>query len=466
MARRRTAVLHSQENFSEQRMQEVWQAVMETVIAVRMQIREEVRGIASTAQGDGAWLVDEHGTPVANAILWNDARASAIVEEWRAAGIIKRSFRISGSVTYPGLPNAIFAWLARHDPATLRNARWLLTCNAWIHSQLSGRYVADLSDASNPFSDVHRGEYSSEVLALYGAAEYARLLPPIVRMNGACGTLVRLVADQLGLPHGIPVVLAPYDIVSTAYGCGAARAGQACAILGTTVCTESLVDSLDLSVSPSGTTIALDGGLFLRAMPTLTGCEALDWASSLLGADSLDALGELAAQAEPGSGGVFFLPYLAAAGERSPFLDPAARGSFHGVSLLTGRADLARAVYEGLSYVIRDCLETATHEAPAEIYVCGGGARSDLWCQMISDVSGIKVVRTADAEVGARGACLFALAATGSAPSLVEAAGLTTARIRFQPSEERHRFYSSQYAIFRDLRNLARAQWHRLAGES
>lgn len=466
VARRPTTVLHPQEGFSEQRMDEVWQAVVDTVCSVRAQIDEQIRGIASTAQGDGAWLVDERGNPAGNAILWNDGRSAAIVERWRAQGLIERSARISGSVTYPGLPNAIFAWLSANEPDLLERARWLLTCNAWVHSRLTGRFVADLSDASNPFGDVCRGNYSESVLALYGMESYAHLLPPIVRKESACAGLSPEAADRLGLAAGIPVVMAPYDIASTAIGCGAVRAGQSCVILGTTVCTETLVDALDLSSSPAGTTIALDDGLFLRAMPTLTGCEALDWAAYILGADSLGKFGEIAAQAEPGCGGVVFLPYLSPAGERSPFLDPAARGSYHGVSLLTGRAQLARAVYEGLSFVIRECLEAATPMAPDEIHVCGGGARSELWCQTIADVTGSTVTRTADAETGARGAYLFALAATGRIASLGEGVrSLSPAKTTFLPSEQRAGFYASRYAVFRDLRDMARKQWSRTAEE-
>lgn len=466
IARRRTAVLHPRPGFCEQQMDEVWSGVVETVSAVRAQVHEPIHGIATTAQGDGAWLVDKKGAPVANAILWNDGRAAQLVKQWHAQGIVEQSFRISGSVTYPGLPNAIFAWLLQNCSETLGRAGWLLTCNAWVHSRLTGRYVADLSDASNPFSDIRCRQYAPHVLALYGMEQHAGLLPPIVAKECACAPLAREAAAQLNLPDGIPVAMAPYDIVSTAYGSGAVKAGQACVILGTTICTESLVDSIDLAQSPSGTTLALEEGLFLRAMPTLTGCEALDWAASILRVESIEKLGELAAQAEPGSGGVFFLPYLSGSGERAPFLDPAARGSYHNICLQSSPAQLARSVYEGLCFVIRECLKRATQGAPEQIHVCGGGARSNFWCQTIADVTGCEVVRTADAEVGARGAWLYGLVATGNIPSLADGiSGLAIAKTAFRPSQPLHSFYSARYDAFRTLRDLAAEQWRRLAEE-
>ena len=139
-----------------------------------------------------------------------------------------------------------------------------------------------------------------------------------------------MTGEDLGVAVGTPVVMTPYDIVSTAYGAGVTEPGQACVILGTTICAETITAELDLSVPPSGTTIALGGGLHLRAMPTLTGCETLEWAVQMLGVADMSALEALAASAEQGAGGVVFLPYLSPAGERAPFLEPRARGSLHG----------------------------------------------------------------------------------------------------------------------------------------
>src|SRR6185503_14745725 len=129
---------------------------------------------------------------------------------------------------------------------------------------------------------------------------------------------------------------------------------QACVILGTTICAEALTSDLDLRGEPAGTTIALDNGLYLRAMPTLTGCETLEWVVNLLGLTNIAELDTLAAKAQPGAAGVIFLPYLSPAGERAPFLEPRAQGSFHGLTLLHNREDVCRAVYEGLSFAIRE----------------------------------------------------------------------------------------------------------------
>src|SRR5581483_9213886 len=113
---------------AEQDMEAVWGAVVSVSRTVTQQNLAEVDGIATTAQGDGCWLVDAAGEPAGPAILWNDGRAHEVIEQWRSEGIIEEAFRTSGSVAYPGLPNAIWRWLKAHDPHLLKRARCSLTC--------------------------------------------------------------------------------------------------------------------------------------------------------------------------------------------------------------------------------------------------------------------------------------------------------------------------------------------------
>ncbi len=460
VARQQTTVLHPKPDWSEQDMHEVWDAVAGTVRNVAAASSEPIRGIVCTAQGDGCWLVDESGEPTGNAILWNDARAAALVERWQEAGLVEASFRRSGSVTYSGLPNAILSWLHQHQPERVANSRWVLTCNGWLVSRMTGYFLVDPSDAANPFSDLSAGEYSEATLAEYGLSEDLHRLPEVAAEEHAVWPLSDAAAHRMGLPPGLPVFMAPYDIVTTAYGSGATSAGQACVILGTTICAEVIRTSIDCTGKPTGTTLPIQGGLFLRAMPTLTGCEALQWAADILGTEGIPGLEELAARASVRDT-PFFLPYLSPGGERSPFFAPEATGSFHGLTFATPRSAIARAVYEGLSFVVRECLEAASNNAAlTEVRVCGGGTRSDLWCQMIADVLGAPVLRPADSENGARGAHVFALFATGEIASIAEGARQHVLPGRtFLSSEEMTRHYERSFRRFKRLRDAMMQQW-------
>ncbi len=474
VARRPTTTLRPQPGWAEQSMEEVWSAAAAAVREAAVSADSDIRAIAVTAQGDGCWLVDEQGCPTAPAILWNDARAASLVEAWCDSGVVDAAFRISGSVAYAGLMSAILPWLEQHSPERLERARWALSCNGWLFAQLTGVLAAELSDASNPFSDIAAGTYSQEVLTLFNAQHHAAMLPPVAKDAGVTGRLREEAAAELGLRAGLPVVMAPYDIVCTSYGAGAARPGEACVILGTTICAEVITTSLDLTGPPVGTTVALGDGRFLRAMPTLTGCEALEWAANTLGLSGIPALDELAAESGsasslagemPKASGVFFLPYLSPAGERSPFLAPEARGSFHGLTLGTTRGDMARSVYEGLCFAIRECLEAAAGGTLHEVRVCGGGAASDYWCQTIADVLELPVLRSREMENGARGAHLFALVALGETRSVDEGiAKYTEAPQIFAPDPKRCEGYRMRFTLFQQLRDTARTEWRQLAG--
>jgi erythritol kinase (D-erythritol 1-phosphate-forming) len=455
LARRETVVSRPAPGHAEQDMDAVWDAVAAAVREVAAQVGG-ADFVAITAQGDGCWLVSSDGRPTGPAILWNDARAASIVDAWTREGRAATAFTTNGSAAASGLPHAILTWLRAHDPGRLDRSSALLTCGGWIFSRMTGELVAEESDASAPFMDLRARAYSPDLLALFGLEGARRLLPGIASCPVA--GLTPDAAGALGLPSGTPVVMAPYDIAATALGVGAAESGQACGILGTTLCTEVVVGSPVLDGPPTGITIALPGG-YLRAFPTFAGTEVVQWTCRLLGLSAPAELGELALLSEPGAGGLAFLPYLSPAGERAPFSDPLARGGLLGLSFEHGREHVARAVLEGLTMVIRDCL-AATGAAPTELRVCGGGSASAAWLGLIADVTGLPVRRSADAEVGARGAYLVGLAATGAAPSVASAAARhVRLREAVSPDPDRRAFYDRLFRDFLALRGTAAGTW-------
>lgn len=462
--RRETVVRRPRPGFAEQDMTEVWDAVVAGIRAVAAQIGEPITGLALTAQGDGCWLVDGDGNPTGPAILWNDGRAGELVAGWRESGVLDEAFRISGCGGFAGLPNAILTWLAEHEPARVENTAAALTCGGWIFSRLTGETVVDESEAAAPWLDVQRREYSDRLLDLYGMPWAKRLLPTLRHDDQRVSPLDDRAANTLGLPAGIPVVLAPYDVASTAIGVGAVKAGSACVILGTTLCTEVVASEIDTNRSTVGLTIPLGvPGLHLRALPTLAGSEVLSWCARMLGFTGAAQLCEEAAAGTPGANGLSFLPYLSPAGERVPFLDERARGSLHGLSLEHSRTDVARAVVEGLTYVILDCLR-ATGTTPTELRVCGGGANSDAWCQLIADITGLPAYRSVDSEVGAKGAFLTGLVATGAVPDFPEAADRHVhVRDGFEPNGAVTETYQSLFIDFLADRDSAGEEWARHA---
>lgn len=463
VARRPTRIGSPRAGFAEQDMDEVWDAAAAT-------LREAAGGrdvelIAVTGQGDGCWLVDADGRPTGPAVLWSDGRAAAIVARWQREGRTERAFRINGAVGFAGLPHAILAWLAQHEPDRVAASRTALTCGGWLFRCLTGEAGIDESEAAAPWLDVATRQYSDEILALFDMPWAGRLRPRLRRDDERVAGLGLPAADRLGLRAGLPVVMAPYDLAATSLGAGAVAERQACAILGTTVSTQVVTSSADLTGRPAGLTIPLGvDGLCLRALPTLAGTPVLAWAARLLQLPDEAALCALADGVAPGAAGLSFLPYLSPAGERAPFVDPQARGSFAGLSLDHDRGHLARAVLEGLGYAIRECLDVAG-PAPARLHACGGGATNRAWCQLIADVTGIPVVRTVDDEVGARGAFCYGQVATGRvADHAAAVASFVRADDELTPDPDRHAAYDELFADFLAVRDDVARSWPRLAG--
>ncbi len=468
VAREATAVRSPGRGRSEQDMDEVWGSVVATVRAVVGGARTRVRAMAVTAQGDGAWLVDDDERPVRPAVLWNDARGTAVVDRWRRDGVLDEAFRRTGSLGGAGLPHAVLRVLADEEPAAVARSRAALTCGGWIFLRLTGVLGIDRSDATAPWLDLRPGGSSAALPELYGLGELARLVPPLIEERDRVQGLRASAADELGLPAGTPVVLAPYDIATTAIGSGATAPGQAVSVLGTTLCTETVL-SADAAVpapgvEPSGLTLDLGcGGLFLRAFPTLAGTGVVDWAAGLLGVPDAAGVGALAASGPPGADGVQVLPYLSPAGERAPFFDTAASGAVTGLTFAHDRTHIARAVLEGLAHVVRECLDAAP-VGGRELRVSGGGAASDLWTQIIADVTGTTVVRTQDAEVGAKGALVVALTALGDHADLTTAAAaLVRERDRRDPDRALHDLYETRHQEFLATRHRMAPGWHKRA---
>lgn len=463
VARQATVVNRSPGGRSEQNMDGVWDAVVRTIRSVVDQVRDPVDLLAFTGQGDGCWLVGADGRPTGPAILWNDARAADIVDRWDADGVLERAFRINGTLGFAGTAGAIMRWLHENDPERLQASHKALFCDGWLFHRFTGELAADTSDAASPFLDIRSLQYSSELLELYGMPWVERLLPQVLGDRDRVGSLQQRAATETGLRPGLPVVMAPFDIPATAIGIGAIAPSQSCTILGTTLSTEMTLAGPETDGTPAGMTLPSGvPGTYLRSLAAMAGTEVIAWALDLLRLDDPRWLSDLAASGAPGAGGLLLHPYLSPAGERAPFRDRNATGSLVGLSFGSGRVDLARAVLEGMSFVIRDCLETGG--ATTELRLCGGGANSAFWCQLLADVTGVPTARSVDAEIGAKGAFLVALVAMGIEPDMAGAVATHVhTRDVFEPDPTTTGLYDQLYGDFIAVRSTTSAEWPRLA---
>ena len=403
--------------WSEQEPSLWWTATKESikkVIAESGVDAKEIKGIGLTGQMHGLVLLDEKNKVLRPAILWNDQRTGDQCDAIRSKIGREKLIQITGNDALTGFTAPKILWVQDVEPELWKKTRHILLPKDYVRYKLTGVLACDRAGgAGTILFDLAKRNWSPEVLsALDIPAEY---LPPTYEGTDETGKLTDAVADELGLPKGIPVFGGGGDQAASAVGTGAVRAGIVSLSLGTSGVVFATTDGP--SVEPEGRLHAFchsaPGKWHLMGVMLSAG-GSLRWHRDTFkpGTD-YDTLLAPVAEVPPGSDGLFFLPYLT--GERTPHPDPLARGAFVGLTVRHGFPHLTRAVLEGVSFGLRDSFELMKNtglENINQVRVTGGGARSPIWHQILADVFNAEIVTVNTTEGAAYGAAL--LAATGA----------------------------------------------------
>lgn len=426
-----------------------------------------VVGIGVTAHMGGLTLLDRDLRPLRRSILWDDARAAAVVSAWQADGLLNEIFDIGGQALLPGLAVPLLAWLKEHEPTTLAEASHVCATKDYIVLKLTGQLGTDETDAGWMPGDVRQRSHSSRILEICGIEELAHLFPAVHASERVVGTLNQEAAQECRLPSGIPVIAGLGDANASTIGVGAVAAGQAASIIGTSLLNNLVVDHPAMEPRGIGFVLPTVSGHWLRMLPNTGGGSVnLKWLVETAYRESPQpyAVMDDDVLTEPvGARGVYFHPYVNPSGVVAPFYHLGARGQFTGLSVTTGRATLARAVYEGIALAILDCY-SATPADIDEVRLSGGAARSSVLCQIVADVLGKPVVLTEGAEAAAKGASIAAAVGTGLVDTYEDgAAALVTERRRFMPDRRDHAAYAEKYSHFRRIRETMMPVWTELS---
>jgi len=448
----------------QQDMRTVWEA---TTTTIKEAVQNsginpaDIAVIGPTGQGDGAWMVDQHGEPVAPAPLWNDGRAGEIVARWEADGVLSAVFKRGGTVLWPGAQAAILAWMRENEPRIFERISTVFCCKDWIKLKLTGTLSTDETDGSIPFMAMASRAYDDEQMRLLGLADICDKLPPVRQSHQIVGTVTAEAANLTGLKEGTPVVSGMIDVAASAVGIGVIDAGQSFSIIGTTALNAIVLDKPILEPDNVGATICHSvPGRWMRVLGSMAGTPNLDWyianmgeifktEADQTGSDVFGLLEEAILQVPVGSGGLIFHPYLQ--GERAPFLNPNARAGMYGISADTTRAHLARSVYEGVALSIRDCFENIG-SGVTTVMLSGGGANSAAWCQILADATNCTMSVPAGTQFGTLGAALAGAVGVGLFDSYASAAQQAVRIARtYQPDPHNVQRYNELYSLYRDL---------------
>lgn len=432
----------------------------------------DIAGIGVDGQSWACVPVAADGTVLARTPIWMDTRAQSICDEVLQQIPAAEILALSGNRLSPSYTTAKVLWFARHQPEVYRQARWFLQSNSLIVLALTGQASQDHSQGYGlHFIDVATG-VADPVMAERLGIDPGQF-PVGVESTAVVGGVLAEIAATTGVPEGTPVVAGGLDAACGTLGAGVYRvgdtqeqggqAGGMSIAMADPVADERLI--LSRHVVP---------GSWLLQGGTVAGSASLAWLTRVIGAaeeaaastdgnDVYQEVSRLAATAPIGSDGLLFLPYLS--GERSPIWDADARGAFVGLSLGTDRAQLYRAVMEGVAFALRHNLEVASAAGAevSELLAVGGATKSPLWMQLKADITGIALTVTANENATPLGAAMLAAIGTGyrGVDELVET--WVSRSHSYQPDPAAHQQYEDLYQIWVSLYPAMVDQMHRLA---
>lgn len=393
-----------------------------------------------------------------NAILYSDTRAR---DEWiqinrdLGEGFLNKT---TENLNDPASLPCKILWLRNScDPGN--KTKILLGAHDYICWKLTDRFVTDYTNgAATGLMNFKSNQWDSTILDYLGLVR--ENLPELITADKITGSITAGASHTTGLPEGLPVIHGSGDAGASTIGAGAGVPGVISCYLGTS---GWIAVTSERTVNPDSGIFNLrhpDPSQVINIGPMLMTGGNVEWALNALSGSMKDSIPENrfenftleAGKASPGSGGLFYLPYLV--GERSPFRDPDARGAFIGMGRQTGQPEIFRAVLEGTSYALKSILDVMfqTDHSTGQINLSGGGARNSLWAEILASITGYKVLITSNArETGVLGNVFLAGRALGWFDSYKIPPGFLNIEKEYQPDNELNKFYAGGMEIFKEL---------------
>lgn len=404
----------------------------------------DIEAVAVCGQLDGCVAVDAAGAALGPAIIWMDRRAVAEIAGIDARLVQERC----GLVLDATHMAAKIRWLAGHHPDRARIAGWQQPVSFMVAALTGERVISHSLASTTMLYGIGRRGWDADLLAAFEVDE--RTLPRIDDEAAIAGRLTAAGAALTGLLAGTPVAVGTGDDFSNPLGCGVCQPGIVAVSLGTAETVGALSPRAIFDGELLVETHAYPGGHYHLGNPGWLSGGAVRWAAALLSIASDEAFSALAATAPAGCDGLSFIPALT--GAMAPKWIATARGSFIGLSTAHGAAHLARAVLEGTAFAMRDVVDRldALGVPTGRLRLMGGGARSDIWCRIRTDLAGRPAEILDACDASAIGAGLIAAVAGGVVDDIAIAAARVAPPLReLTPERGAAQAYENAYRLYR-----------------
>ena len=424
-----------------------------SAVAARSPRPDDVRAIGLTGQMHGLTLLDRAQQPLRDAILWCDLRTGPQRRELEDTLGVPDLVRHTGNLPLEGFQAPKLVWVRQNEPGLLDRTAYVLLPKDFIRLRLSGESFTDVSDASGTgYFDSATRRWSRQMVDML--AIDPAWLPEIRESPETAGTLTPAAAKRLGLRPGIPIAAGAGDQPAGAVAAGIVSEGDAAVTIGSSGVVFAAASSY--GSAPDGRVQvgahALPERWYLMGVTQAAGLSLRWLRDTLTPGVSYDQLVAEAENSPPGSRGLLWLPYLQ--GERTPHLDADARGALLGLTTAHCRADIVRAVLEGVAFSLRDAARAIQGVGASvdRFKLAGGGARSPLWRQIVADVLNAPMRVEPEGRGPAFGAAMLGAVASGLFASVEEAVRVTaTPHETITPSAAGTAALDAAYSRYRDL---------------
>ena len=448
---------------------------IQSVMAKSGVAKEDVKGIGISGQMHGLVMLDGENHVLRKSIIWCDQRTAAEVDEMNRVIGHDKLIEITANPALTGWTAAKILWVKNNEPEIYEKCRHILLPKDYLRLLLTGEYATEVSDASGmQLLDVPNRCWSKEILKALEIDE--ALLGKVYESAEITGKLTQAMAETLGLCAGTPVVGGAGDNAAAAVGTGVVTDGRAFTTIGTSgvVFAHTSGIAIDKKGRVHTCCAAVPGAWHVMGVTQGAGL-SLKWfrdqfcgsekeAASYMEVDPYYIMDQQAAKVPVGSNRLLYLPYLM--GERTPHLDPNARGVFFGLSAMHTKRDMLRAVMEGVSYSLRDCVEVFREMgiSVSDMMACGGGGSSKLWRSMLSDLYGCSVKTASSKEGPALGVAILAAVGTGLYSSVPEACDAIVGVDKVAaPTAENIPEYEKYYQLYRSIYPALKESFQTLA---
>ncbi|EAQ6103395.1 TPA: carbohydrate kinase [Salmonella enterica] len=440
--------------YAERDMHQLWQQCVATIAGLLKQTGVsggQIKGIGISAQGKGLFLLDKQNRPLGNAILSSDRRALNIVERWQQDGIPQKLYPVTRQTLWTGHPASLLRWIKEHEPQRYAHIGCVMMAHdylRWRLTDVKGCEESNISESN--LYNMTTGRYDSRLTQWLGISEIDHALPPVVGSAETGGKISEEAAAITGLAAGTPVVGGLFDVVSTALCAGIDDEFTLNAVMGTWAVTSGIARGLrEHEAHPYVYGRYVNDGQYIvhEASPTSSG--NLEWFTAQWGDLSFDEINRAVASLPKAGSDLFFLPFLYGSNAGLEMTS-----GFYGMQALHTRAHLLQALYEGVVFSHMTHLNRMRERFTEvrTLRVTGGPAHSDVWMQMLADVSGLRIELPQVKETGCFGAALAARVGTGVYRSFSEAQRALEHPIRtLLPDMTAHARYQRKYHHYQHL---------------